>query len=875
MKRLSSIIALLTISLGLFAQSTIMVDAPNLVSSDEQFNVTFIIEGENAPSSFDWDPGQDFQLVWGPQRGSSTSISVVNGKKTKSSQTTYTYILLPKKNGKFTLPAAVATVKGDPIRSQAKTVEVVSGGSAASSSSSSSSSGSSSSTSQLGDIPTSDLFLKLNLSRTSVVVGEPITATLKLYQRVNIAGFEDAKFPTFNGFWSQEVHTPTNIEFTRENVNGNLFNAAVLRSWVIIPQQAGNIGIEPAELVCLVNIRSQSSPRSVFDSFFEDDVRTIRKRITTNSYTVKVAPLPAGAPSTFGGGVGTFNISARLSKDSLKTHDAASLFITVSGKGNVTLLEAPKVTLPPDFESYDVKTTDNTDKSTGNTSGSRTFEYPFIPRSHGEFVIEPVRYSYYDVASHKYVTLQTQPMPVKVEKGAGSDVIPAGGVVVQQTRGKDVKDLGNDIRFIRTKAPVFHDRDSFFFDSALFWILFALLFAGGVAVYVTFNKVSARRADVVGTRNRGATKMARKRLTKAGGYLEQNQYAPFYEELHRALIGFISDKLNIDMADMSKENVEAALCANGVPAGLNTRFVALLDACEFARYSPDPGFDAMNAHYEEALALISDIDSTMKKKTVKSKGAALLLALMMVLPSGIANAEQTDYPDSLWNAGVAAYVDGRWSDALENWRAVESLGLESVDLYYNLGNASYKTGDNAGAIIYYERGLKLDPSNEDLRYNLEYVNSFKLDKIDVVPEFFFKTWTRKVCWLMSSDAWAILFLILTALSIACALLFLLARRSSPLRKVGFYSGIVFILLSLTAFGFSKAQWDDARAADTAVVVKAVSSVKSSPSNDTSKDLFILHGGTKVRILDSVGEWKNISLYDGRQGWIRESDIEVI
>jgi len=879
MKRFSAIAAsLLLFATGLFAQNSILVDAPNLISSDEQFNVTFVVEGENSPSSFEWDPGQDFQLVWGPQKGSSTSISIINGKKTKSSQTTYTYILLPKKTGKFTLPSALATVKGEQIRSQAKAIEVVSGAASSSSTSSSSSSSSSSgngagASSQTGDISSSDIFLKLALSRNSVVVGEPITATLKLYQRVNIAGFEDARFPTFNGFWSQEVLTPTNIEFNRENVNGNLYNAAILRSWVIIPQQAGNIAIDPAELVCLVNVRTQSAPRSVFDSFFDDDIRTIRKRVTTEAHTIKVTPLPAGAPASFGGGVGSFTISASLSRDSLKAHDAASLFVTLSGKGNVTLLEAPKVALPPDFEHYDVKITDNVDKSAGKTSGSRTFEYPFIPRSHGEFVIEPVRYAYYDVNAHKYVTLQTAPMSIKVGKGEGADTVP-GGTVVVQPRGRDVKDLGNDVRFIRTKLPSFRENDSSFFASALFWILFALLLVGGAAVYVAFNKVTARRADVVGTRNRGATKMARKRLAKAGEYLEQNQYSAFYEELHRALIGFISDKLNIDMADMSKENVEAALGANGVPSALNARFVSLLGDCEFARYSPDPGHDAMNAHYEDALGLISEIDSTMKKKTVSGKGAATLLILMLLLPSTLVNAT-TDYPDSLWNAGVAAYSDGRWSEALEDWQAIETLGLESVDLYYNLGNASYKTGDNARAIVYYERGLKLDPSNEDLRVNLEYVNSFNLDKIDVVPEFFLKTWLRNACRMMSEDAWSVLFLILTALTIACVLFFLLCARSSLLRKLGFYLGIVMLLCALMAFGFAKAQKDNMQSSDTAIVVKAVSSVKSSPSNDMSKDLFILHEGTKLRLLDSVGEWKNVSLYDGRQGWIRESDIEVI
>jgi len=381
-----------------FAQTSIKVQVPNVVAVDEQFNISFIVEGENAPSDFSWCQGDDFQLVWGPQKGTSTSITIVNGKRTRSSQHTYTYILIPRKAGTFTIPTATANVKGEQIQSARTTIEVVSGGASSGNASSGGQSsgsaqdgGSSSRAASTGEIARDDLFLRLSLSRTNVVVGEPITATLKLYQRVNIAGFEDAKFPTFNGFWSQEVLAPTTIDFKRESYNNSIYNTAVLRSYVLIPQQSGDITIDPAELVCLVNVRTGSSrSNSIFDSFFEDDYRTIRKRVTSESYKVHVSKLPAGAPASFGGGVGSFSIKAALSKDSLRTHDAGSLIVTISGKGNVSLLEAPKIAFPPDFEVYDAKVTDNTDSSTGRTSGSKSFEYPFIPRSHGTFTLGPV-----------------------------------------------------------------------------------------------------------------------------------------------------------------------------------------------------------------------------------------------------------------------------------------------------------------------------------------------------------------------------------------------------------------------------------------------------------------------------------------------------
>ena len=336
MKRFLAILILCAAAVTLRAQSSIRVDAPNLVASSEQFNVTFVIEGEDSPSDFQWSPGEDFQLVWGPQRGSSRSVTIVNGKRTTTSQTTFTYVLMPKKEGKFTLPAASAKVGGKEISSSGVTVEVVSAQSGGSSQGSSGSQGGQ--VQESGTISDDDLFLRLTLSRTQAVVGEPINVSLKLYQRVSVAGFEDARFPSFNGFWSQEIQAPTNIEFTRENYNGSLYNSAILRTWTIIPQQSGDLTIEPAELVCLVNVRVATGGGSIFDSFFQDDYRTVRKRIYSRSYNVKVSSLPAGAPASFGGGVGNFTMKTELSANEVNAHDAASLKVTVSGSGNVYLL---------------------------------------------------------------------------------------------------------------------------------------------------------------------------------------------------------------------------------------------------------------------------------------------------------------------------------------------------------------------------------------------------------------------------------------------------------------------------------------------------------------------------------------------------------
>lgn len=877
MKRLFSIAAFLLIAIfQMSAQNVIRVEAPDVVAVNEQFNVTFIIEGEKSPSDFHWSEGDDFQLVWGPQKGSSSSIQIINGKRSSSHQTTFTYILIPKSTGTFQLPVATAMLSGDKIASSSVSIQVVSDGASASQSSGQGGNGAKSSgggqTSSTGDISSGDLFLRLSLSRSEVVIGEPITATLKIYQRVNVVGFENAKLPTFNGFWSQETFAPTNIEFKRESLDDKIYNTALLRTYVLIPQQSGTITIEPAELVCLVNVRAaQSASSSLFDRFFQDEYQTIRKRVTTPAVKVKVNPLPAGQPASFGGGVGNFGISARLTTDNLKTHDAASLIITVSGRGNVALLEEPKVNFPPDFEVYDTKTTENTDKSNGGTSGSKSFEYPFIPRSHGDFTIDPVEYSYYDVNAGKYVTLKTEPLHIKVAKGKGGDSAPVTTVNSGVER-KDVKSLADDIRFIFTGKPNLSGSGSFFVGSVFFWVLLALMIVSAAVVYLAFRKVAAMRADVAGTKNRRATKMAQKRLKLAGEYLDKSLYTAFYEELHKALIGFVSDKLNMDMSEISKDNIVSALTEGGVSEEQTKAFTDLLDACEFARYSPDGGNEAMRSHYDAALKVISSIDSGLKTGGKSLRKVATVVILLLSLVSSM-NIQAKDL-DSLWTAGVQAYTDGKFADASTAWTSIEESGQKSAKLYYNLGNAWFKQGNYPKAILNYERALRLDPSYSDARYNLEFTGNFVQDKIEPVPEFILKSVARKVCYVMSSNVWAVIFLVLLAAALMMGLLFLLGSSVGK-RRAGFYCGIVLLLLSAGALSFSIWQKSDSMKTDTAIVMSPVSSVKSSPSSGSSKDLFVIHEGTKVTILDEVGSWKNISLADGRQGWLPAADLEVI
>jgi tetratricopeptide (TPR) repeat protein len=399
-----------------------------------------------------------------------------------------------------------------------------------------------------------------------------------------------------------------------------------------------------------------------------------------------------------------------------------------------------------------------------------------------------------------------------------------------------------------------------------------LLVAAATSLWLLLRRMAARRADVAGMKNRKATKMALKRLNLAGTFLKQDLYTAFYEELHKALLGFISDKLTIPVAELSKDRISESLKEGSVPEEYIDTFIGMLDACEFARYSPSTGNEAMAAHYAAAADVISAIDSSMKTKRSGSKPAVLAL-LLLVVPFA-AQAQEKAYVDSLWNAANAAYAEGMWDVAVSGYEMISDMGLESAPLYCNAGNAYAKLGNVPLAILFYERALKTDPSYEDASYNLELMNSRIQDRIDPVPEFFLNKWLKDVSYMMGSNAWAISALVLLGLTLAMFLLFLLAPSVAG-RRTGFFAGVVLLVFMCFALGFSVSQKKAYMNADKAIVMRPVVSVKSSPSSEASKDLFILHEGTKVTVLEQVGEWSNISLADGRQGWLPAADMERI
>lgn len=617
--KLSLIVSLVLSASCLWAQNSFKVEAPNVVGEGERFLVKFVANGEVSnftPPSF---AGAD--VIAGPTTSTSWSSTIINGKRSSSYTKTYTYVLEASDQETVTVSSASAEIEGTSYTTKSLTIEIVKGSSNQQSSSQTQQAQPSAASSQAqtqsrsqdyDDDPgitygKADLFLRLSLNKTKVFKGEPVTAVLKIYTRSNIVGFEDIKFPVFNGFWSQETEAPQNLNFVREKVGNQIYNSAVIRRYMLMPQKSGTLTIDPAEMVCQVEVTSRPRGRSILDDFFDMvDKDYVKKRLSTGKLTVHVSEIPSGAPSSFGGGVGKLNMTARLTKDSLNANEAASLIVELSGSGNLNLIENPVVSFPPDFERYDAKSTNNFSNSIEGYSGKKTIEYPFIPRGEGVYQIPPIHYSYFDLGQRQYRTLSTDTITVKVGKGTSQNT---GGMYISQTQ-KTVSNLGEDIRYIKTGLPKLNG-ENFLVFNWIYYVIAAILAGLFFLVTKLMKDRIALRKDVVRSRNRKANKVARQRLKQAQTFLSQNKVQEFYEELHKAILGYTADKLSIQRSDLQRDIIQETLLSKRVPQEDVRDLIALLDDCEMVRYSPEGAAGAMDAQYRKAAELISGFENKL------------------------------------------------------------------------------------------------------------------------------------------------------------------------------------------------------------------------------------------------------------------------
>lgn len=620
--RLALIVSLVLGASGIWAQNSFKVEAPNVVGEGERFLVKFVANGE--VSNFNPPSFSGADVIAGPTTSTSWSSTIINGKRSSSYTKTYTYVLEASDQETVSVSSASAEIEGTVYTTKSLSIEVVKGSSSQSSATqgqnqqqasgqpSAASSQPQNRSQDYDDDPgitygKADLFLRLSLNKTKVFKGEPITAVLKIYTRSNIVGFDDIKWPVFNGFWSEETEAPQNLNFVREKVGNQIYNSAVIRRYMLMPQKSGALTIDPAEMVCQVEVASRPRGRSILDDFFDMvDHNYVKKRLSTGKITVNVSEIPSGAPSNFGGGVGKLNMTARLTKDSLNANEAASLIIELSGSGNLNLIQNPTVVFPSDFERYDAKSSNSFSNSAEGYTGKKTIEYPFIPRGEGVYEIPPIHYSYFDLGQRQYRTLTTDTIIVKVGKGTSQNT---GGMYIPQTQ-KTVNNLGEDIRYIKTSMPSMKG-ENFLVFNWIYYVIAAVLAGLFFLVTKLMKDRIALRKDVVRSRNRKANKVARQRLRQAQAFLSQNKVQEFYEELHKAILGYTADKLSIQRSDLQRDIIQETLLSRNVPQEDVNSLIALLDDCEMVRYSPEGAAGAMDAQYRKAAELISGFENKL------------------------------------------------------------------------------------------------------------------------------------------------------------------------------------------------------------------------------------------------------------------------
>lgn len=870
-RRFITLLILLALVVVMTAQ-TLTGRAPQQVAAGEQFRLTYTINTQDAKGFRAGNMPEEIEILYGPSTSTQSSFQLVNGHMSSSSSVTYTYVMVAHKQGTFTIPPATATVDGKTIRSNELHIKVagqVQGNG-----------GSNGSRQQQGRaqqqsgqeirpagsaISNSDLFIKVSASKARVREQEPILLTYKVYTLVGLTQLS-GKMPDLKSFYTREVPLPQEKTFKVETYNGRQYRTVTWQQYVMFPQSTGKLEIP--SIVYDGIVVQQNRNVDPFEAFFNggSGYVEVKKQIRAPGTTIQVDPLPT-RPNNFSGGVGSFQISARVDHTELKANDPVNLHVVVSGVGNMKLLRQPEVKFPKDFDTYDAKVTDKTKLTVNGIEGSIEYDYLAVPRHQGTYEIPPIEYVYFDTRSGAYTTLRTEGFTLKVAKGDGANTVTSFG------GQEDVRQLNNDIRYIKTGATNQRPKGRFFFGSASYWLTLAVLLLVFISLFVLFRRRAVENANVVKQRAGKANKVAAKRLKKAATLMKAGRANEFYDEVLRALWGYVGDKLSMPVEQLSRENISQQLETRYVGEETIRQFIEALDACEFARYAPGDATGNMNKVYDTAMATITQIASALRKGGAagsrQNTSAQLLLLLIVTLTSflplsAVAVTKQ---------AADSAYAQENYQQAARMYEELLKQGVSS-DLYYNLGNAYYRMDNMTQAVLNYERAQLLSPGDRDIRINLQMARARTIDKTVPESEMFFVTWYRSLVNLTSVDGWAWMAIASLVAAIVLSLVYLFAS-AIVLRKVGFFGGLTFVLLFLFSNFFAWQQKRVLTHRTGAIIIRSSVPVKSTPAKNGT-DLFILHEGTKVDVTDdSMNGWREIRVADGKEGWLETSQIEII
>lgn len=599
MKRLLILVLLMHFTQIQFGQEVRFsgVVSKNKVAVGEQFQLTYSVN-VNA-SGFTGPDLSAFNLYSGPNQ--SSSMQIINGAVSQS--LTYYYVLSAKKEGKFTIKPALLNVANGRVKSNEISIEVLKGNPPTTSQNSSKGqSGNQATASNTGD----KLFIKAFLNKSSVYLGEQVTVTYKIFSKYGQISFSDLKLPTYNGFYTEDVPMTNNDKLVVENYNGSQYYTAELKRTLLFPQKSGKLEIPSLDATC--NVREKVQSQNIFEQLMGGGYRDVQVKVQSQDQTLTILPHPdAGKPADFKGAVGEFSIKAEVDKTKVRSGDPVNLKFTITGKGNIKLLEAPVLTFPSEFEAYDPQTKDNIRVSDGSMSGTRTFEYLLIPRAGGEYFIGPFSFSYFSPSKRAYQTVSVARIAIQVEKSSGDQTSSA-----RSGNSTSPKQLATDIRFNKKRVSELEEiNQSPFLFSGAFFLFSSFAPLSLILLLLMRRRDKERSSNSSLYRMKGAGSVAQKRMKRAGELLKENKKDAFYDEVFFALYGYLSDKLQIPSAELSRTTISQYMQERKMPEADLTELIRLLDACEFSRFAPDAD-SGMQLVYKDSIALLTRTENYLK-----------------------------------------------------------------------------------------------------------------------------------------------------------------------------------------------------------------------------------------------------------------------
>lgn len=607
MRKLIFLFVLTLTGYALQAQISFKASVPSAVVAGRQFQLTYTVNAEANARDLRVPELSDFDVLFGPTTSTSMSAQLANGKVSTETISTFTYTLLAKKEGTFNIAPATIKAKGANYTSNAVVVKVLPDDKAGAASGGNENAGNSDSNRGLSK---DAIYVRMIASKKKVYEQEGFLLTFKLYSLYN-AGLPEIKFPEFEGFLSQEIEIPQ-PQWTLENINGRNYRTVVFKQVYLYPQRAGKLTIPGGRFLAVIEIPTRQQIRNIFEEFYQA-TQQVNKELSAVPLTIDVMPLPSGKPASFTGAVGQFTMTASTNPEQVKANESVTVKVKIAGNGNIKLVKNPEVKFPNDFDIFDPKVETDIRTTTAGSSGTKNIEYLAIPRYAGDFTIPAIEFSYFDPKSGKYNTLKAGPFPLRVEKSEAGE--EGNSPVVSNFSNKEsVKYLGKDIRYLKVKGIHFVSKNEIFFGSFIYVMCYIIPLLLFILFFIVYRKQVKENANIALVRTKKANKIAVRRLKAAGKLLKENKKEAFYDEVLRAVWGYLSDKLNIPQSSLTKDNIEAELITYGVDESLINEFMEVLNTCEFARYAPAQASDAMDKLYELTVDAIGKMENTIKKK---------------------------------------------------------------------------------------------------------------------------------------------------------------------------------------------------------------------------------------------------------------------